>query len=182
MVPDPFFLAAFLATTGSVIWLTNIAVRHHTWAEPKTLSELAVVEDRVLAVFRKTLFVCASLFAISIYGFIGPRLENGISVVATWTWIYINILLTATLPMRGKTFWPHVITAQFMGVGMLVLAYLFWKSLEGGYATAELIAAIIMTVLALLTYADKRRFIVYELAFIYMNNVTIVIAAVAVSG
>ena len=66
-----------------------------------------------------------------------------------------------------------------MGAGMLVLVYIFWRSLNGEYAVAELVAALTMSTLAILTYADTKHYIIHELAFIYLNHVTIVIAALA---
>ncbi len=173
------YSAAFLATAGSMFWLTRIAISQHADRELKSLSERAAAETRLLRYFKGTLFTCATLFTVSIYGFIGPRLHDGRAVVVAWTVVYISILLTALLPARGKTFWPHVIAAHTMGVGMLVLAFAFWRSLGGAYATTELLLSVLMTLLALLTFADKKRYIYHELGFIYLNHITIVTAAVA---
>lgn len=179
---DVLFLAAWLATIGSMVKLTTIAVRYHDRQHPKSLSELALAEDRALLLFRKVLFICASLFSVTIYGFIGPRLDNPLPSVVAWTVVYIGIMCVAVLPARGGTFMPHVAAAQTMGAGMLALALCFWLTVGGGFGRVELLLAFCMAILGLLTYIDRRRFIFYELAFIYLNHITIVVAALAVYG
>ena len=173
------FIAAFLATLGSIIWLTKIAVQSRHSIELKSLSERAATTDQLLTTFRIVLVTCSTLFSVSIYLFIAPRLHNGIPAVIAWTCTYIGILLAAALPARDKTLRSHIFAAQCMGAGMLVLAYIFWKSLSGSYASIELAIAICMSLLAVLTYIDMKRYIIHELAFIYLNHVTIVVAAIA---
>src|SRR5665213_382509 len=178
-MPGFAFITAFLATLVSTVWLTAIAVKSKQTVELKSLSERAATEDRLLATFRVVLVTCSTLFTVSIYWFIAPRLYNGIPVTIVWTWTYVNILLAATLPARDKTLHPHILTAQCMGAGMLALAYVFWKSLSGNYASIELAIALSMSILAVLTYVDMKHYIIHELAFIYLNHASIVVAALA---
>ena len=178
-MPNAALIAALLATVGSMIELTKIATRNHNTLNPKPLSELAAAEARILDRFRGVLIACGALFSLSIYGFIGPQLPHGLPIVLAWTWTFLNILLVAILPMRGRTYRVHIIAAQLMGLGMLIMAYIFWKSIEGVYADVELIIALAMTILAASTYVDARRYIVYELAFIYFFNFTIVTAVLS---
>ncbi|MGB4758956.1 MAG: hypothetical protein WBP26_02775 [Candidatus Saccharimonadales bacterium] len=63
---------------------------------------------------------------------------------------------------------------------MLLLAFAFWKSTTGIGSAIELTLALIMTVFALLTYVDKRRFIFHEMIFIYLSHFTIVFAALLI--
>jgi len=67
-----------------------------------------------------------------------------------------------------------------MGLGMLLMAYIFWKSYSGAGSSIELALALIMTTLAVLMYVDARRYIFHELGFIYLNHLTIVIAALLI--
>lgn len=170
-------LFALLATLGSVFNLTKISVKTHATDAPKSLSERATLAEDLLLRFRKTLFIYTTLFAIAIYCFVAPGNKNTWWIVAAWTVTYSSIIAVAILPASGKTFRPHLWAAQVMGIGMLWLAYTFWKSYSGVGSTVELVLAIAMTVLAVLTYADSRRYIFHELGFIYLNHLTILVAA-----
>jgi hypothetical protein len=173
----PALLLASVATIGSVFNLTKISVRTHHSTAPKSLSERATLEEILLLRFRKTLFICSTLFALAIYGFIAPSVTNGWWVAGAWTITYLGIIAAAILPARDKTFYAHFWFAQGMGLGMLLLAVAFWKSYSGVGSALELAISLIMAVLAMLTYADKRRFIFYELGFLYLNHISIVVAA-----
>jgi len=62
---------------------------------------------------------------------------------------------------------------------MLVLAFIFWRSLQGTSALLELAIVLAMLFAAFLTLVDKKRFIIYELTFIYLNHLSIIVAALA---
>lgn len=93
---------------------------------------------------------------------------------------YVGVIISAILPARGKTFYPHVAAAQCMGLGMLLLAFAFWKSTTGIGSAIELAIALTMVLFALLTYVDKRRYIFHELCFIYLSHFTIVLATLLI--
>lgn len=176
----PAFILSLIATLGSVVFLTKIAASTHTPAAPKSLSERATLETALLVRFRKTLLVCSTLFAIAIYFFIAPAAEHSWWIIVAWTMEYIGVIIAAILPAKGKTFHAHVAVAQCMGIGMLLLAFAFWKNTTGVGSTIELVLALIMTAFALLTYLDKRRYIFHELIFIYLSHFTIVLAALLI--
>lgn len=175
----PATLLSLAATFGSILNLTKIAVKTHTPLAPKSLSERAVLEAVLLTRFRNTLLICSSLFAASIYFFIAPHARLGWWIVGAWSLEYIGVIIAAVLPAKGKTFYLHLAGAQAMGLGMLLLAFVFWKNYTGAISVSELIVGVAMLALALGTYLDKSRFIFHELGFIYLNHVSIVIAALA---
>lgn len=173
------FFISLVATLISVTSLTRIAYLEHDRMQPRTLSELAAAEDHLLRRFRNILLLCGTLFAIAMYAFIVPKVSSAIWVFVAWTASYTSNMLLAVIPARGKTQWVHTVIARIMGGGMLALAYLFWQHLPTPYATLELPITIAMSALALMTIIDVRRFVFYELPFLYLSHISIVIAAAA---
>ncbi|HSX05104.1 MAG TPA: hypothetical protein VLF69_01400 [Candidatus Saccharimonadales bacterium] len=180
-MPAWTFYPVFVGTIVSMAGLGRIAVTTHDAAAPKALSELAAAEERLLARFRNILLLCGTLFAITVFGFIVPRLAHG-SLVAVFGALMIGgELLAAVVPFRGKTLRPHLLLAHTMGIGMLGLGVSFWVALGGHFAALEAILALSMAACALLTVVDKQHYIVYELAFIFSSHLSIVIAALALT-
>jgi hypothetical protein len=66
-----------------------------------------------------------------------------------------------------------------MAVGMVLMAYAFAISLTGVYSEIEVYISVAMSLLGIMTFVDKSRFIIYELAFIFMSHVSILVAALA---
>ncbi len=176
----PALILSVSATLGSMIILTSIAVSTHSSTAPKSLSERAVLERTLLIRFRHTLLLCSTLFAVSVYFFIAPAAKYPWLIIGAWTLEYVGVIIAALLPAKGKTFYPHVAAAQCMGAGMLLLPFAFWKNTAGVGSVLELCLALAMTVFAILIYADKRRYIFHELAFIYLSHFTIVLAALLI--
>ena len=177
MIPALLFASA--ATIGSSVNLTRISVSTHTPTAPRSLSERAVLEGLLLQRFRNTLLICSTFFAISIYVFIAPHTRHGWFIASSWTIAYLGVIFAALLPAHGKTFRAHTVAAQGMGVGMLLLAYVYSQSFTGLSGGVELAFSILMTIFALLTYLDKSRYIFHELGFLYLNHLTIVVAALS---
>lgn len=69
------FYAAFLATLVSIVGLSRMAIKEHDKLQPRTLSELAAAQEPLLNHFRKILWVCGTLFAITVYGYLVPRID-----------------------------------------------------------------------------------------------------------
>ncbi|HSX35907.1 MAG TPA: hypothetical protein VLH84_03160 [Patescibacteria group bacterium] len=172
------FYPVFIATLVSVMGLSYIAVSEHTGDRPRPLSELAVAEQPLLARFRNILLFCGALFAVTVFGFIVPRVNHPI-VVAIFGGLMIGgELLAALIPARHKTAVAHAVLAQTMALGMLGLAVMFWLGLAT-FVAAEAVLALVMCAAAILMLTDRKRFIMYELAFIFSSHFTILIAAMA---
>ena len=173
------FYPAFAGAIISMIALTRIAWHEHDRDQPRTLSELAAAEARLLKQFRNVLWLCGSLFAITAYWFIVPRINHAPWVIFAWSLTFAPEMLLARIPERGKTRRLHDLLAEAMGAGMLLLAFVFWRNLHGTYADGELAIALVMSALAVLTVLDRRRFIFYELPFIYWSHFSLLVAALA---
>lgn len=173
-----FYISVF-ATVISAVSLSTIAYREHDRTQPRTLSELVAAQDHLLHRFRNILFLCGTLFAVPMYGYIIPHSAYSVWLFVAWTMGYIGNLLAGFVPARGATQRFHELCAQLMAAGMIGLGYLFWLGLSGSYATIELGFAIGMSVCAVGTIVDRPRFLYYELPFLYLSHLSIVVAAYA---
>lgn len=172
------FYPVFIATLISIVGLGRLAAREHNRDMPRNLSQLAAAEQRLLVRFRNILVICGVLFAITVFGFIVPRMTD------IWVAIFGGLmiggeLLAGLIPARGKTVLLHNGLAQVMALGMFGLALLFWINLEGVYAWLELALLGSMVVMGILTLLDRRRYIIYELGYIYLSHTSILVAAIA---
>ncbi len=173
---------AFIATAISMFELSRLTLVNHNKEQPRTLSALAVTEPKVLSRFRNILLLCGILFAITMFGFYAP-FSNYVLPAIFFSGLMIGgEVTTAIVPASGKTVRLHRISAKVMALGMFGLAYLFYFDTTGTYAQVELYIALIMTLLVPLTFLDKKRFVFYELAFIFLSHVSILIAVLAVSN
>jgi len=169
----------FLASGISICGLTTMAVRNHDATQPRSLSELAAAEQRLLVRFRGILLVCGSLFAVTIYGYV-PRTTIEPLVVLAGALMVCGELTAAILPARHKTLTLHTIMAQVMALGMLGLAIAFLWDLRDVYRIVDMFLVILMACTAALTFLDKRRFIIHELIFIFASHISIMLAVLGV--
>lgn len=174
------FYAAFLGTLGSIICLSYLAVTQHDRKNPKTFSELVAVERHLLYRFRWISIVCSTLLAITVYFYIAPRNPYGSIQALAWSLEYLGGILMLTFPAKDKFITLHTICAQVMAAGMLILACVFLPALDGVYFALGLLCTLLMITLGVATIVDKKRFMVYELAFIFISHITICIAALGI--
>jgi hypothetical protein len=172
------FYPIFIATLVSITGLTIIAARGHDKERPRTLSELAAAEQELFEHFRYVLLFCGALFAITVFGFIVPGVSHPILVVVFGTLMIGGEMLAAIIPARNKTTTIHNIMAQIMAVGMLGLACAFWASLQR-HSIFEGALTLLMCGLAVSTLLDKKRYLIYELGFIFSSHFSILVAAIA---
>ncbi len=171
----PVFLGAFLSFFG---WMYLI-VRKHDRTRPRTLSELAA-DEQVLGYFRVVLWICGSLFAITIFLFIWPQLHYELPVVIFGAGMIACELLLGVFPARGRYDTLHNILSQLMGLMMGLLALAFALELTSGYRGMEIGLTTAIVGFGLAAVLDRRRFIYYEMPFIFLSHISILIAAVAV--
>lgn len=176
------FYPALLATLISMAGLSRIVIKYYDKQQPRTLSELATAQASLLNHFRNLLWLCGTLFAITVYGYVVPKIGQPTLLAGAWSLTYLGNLLAATIPARDEKLKLHNVCAQAMGIGMVAMAYLFWFNLSGAYAGLEAYIAFAMTLLGVLTLVDKGRFIFYELSFIFLSHVSILVAAIALRG
>jgi len=173
------FYPAFFATLLSVVCLSYLARKEHIPDNPQTLSMMAANRLQALRYFQVVLWVCGTLFAITMYFYLIPRISYSAPQAAAWSLTYFSEMLLAAIPASGKNIKLHNILSFGMGLGMLGSAYLFVISLDGIYAGLELLISAAMTALGLATFFDRKRFIFYELPFIYLAHISILIALMA---
>lgn len=172
-------LSALLATAISVIALSRIAYKEYDGARPITLSEMAASRQPLLAHFRRILVLCGTLFAVTMYLYVGPQASHSGWIIVAWTMTYFGELSLAIVPAHKGTMRLHNIFGLAMASGMLAMAYLFSLELSGYYRIFELLIFIVMTAMGVSMIIDKKHFIFYELGFIFLSHISIVIVAVA---
>jgi hypothetical protein len=179
-MPGLLFYPALTGTFLSVSLLSCLAWKEHNSELPRTLSQLAAQNKKLVNYFRVVLWTCGTLFAITMFGYIIPRvLHSGLQLIA-WVVYYVCELLLALFPARGTIEKQlHSIFSYSMGAAMLATAFLFIVNVHGVHARIEVGITCSMAILAMLTLLDKKRFIFYELPFIYLSHASILVAAIA---
>ena len=175
------FYPAFFGTLISIVSLTQIKIRHHDKRQPRTLSALAASRHDTFIEFRNILWLCNTLFAITAFGYLVPKFPHPILISFTWGLVTIGIYILALIPARGKTLRTHEFFSETMSVGMLLSVILFWLNTQGVYQFLEGLLALTMTSLAAMIFIDKKRFIYYELYFIFLSHFSILIAVISLN-
>ncbi len=173
------FYPVFIATIVSVVGLSRLAIQEHASEDPLTLSALAAAEQSLLKHFRNILLFCGVLFGVTVFGFIVPRSSEVLLVTIFGALMIGGELLAGCIPARNNTLVIHNVLAQIMGAGMLGLAFTFWVSLEKPFSFIEAFFSLGMSLFGAMTLLDKKRYIKYELAFIFTSHFSIVVAAIA---
>ncbi len=179
-MPEPTFYAAFLGTFLAVTILTYIAWKEHHPNRPRSLSTLVAQRKQLVNWFRLVTAVVSTLFAVTMYFFIVPKIQYGAALFVVWTICYVSDQLLALFPERGTIEKQlHSFFAYTMAVGFVVTAFIFILSLSGDFRILEIGILVGMLILAALAQLDRKRFIFYELPFIYLSHVSILVAAIA---
>lgn len=163
----------------SMTALTGMVFRLHDKRQPKSLSQLVTAEMRFLKQFRNILLLCGTLFSVTVFGFIIPNFTWPLALMVVWSLAYLANAAIAFIPAANRTASLHAKLAQLMAASFLAAAYLLALGLSGDYADLELFIAFTMSLLAILTLTDTRHFVVYELAFIYLSHLSILLASLA---
>lgn len=174
------FYAAFLATLSAITILTYIAWKEHHPDLPRSLSTLVAQRRQLVNWFRLVTAVVSTLFAVTVYFFIVPKIQYGAALFVVWTIGWFSDLLLALIPERGTIEKQlHSFFAYTMALVMIAMAGIFIVSFSGGFRILEIGILVGMLVLAALAQLDRKRFIFYELPFIYLSHISILVAAIA---
>lgn len=174
------FISGCLGIALSTLGITTFTVREHRVEKRRTLSELAARDKKTLKEFRIILWTCGTLISVMMYLLVIPNISSGLWFAVTYTVIIGAELSLAVIPARGDKLKVHEYIAYSMGTGMLILALSFGASLTGTYALLEYAIFGLMTLLCIFTIRYWERFIYFELPFIFLSHMSILIAAVAV--
>lgn len=170
----PAFLGAFLSVLG---WL-YLAVNKHDHTNPRTLSILAAEEGK-LGYFRAVIWVCGTLFALTLFLYITPKLHAWPFATISAACMIIGEMLLGVFPASGRTIKAHNILGYAMSIAMACLALSYALRLHGQYADTEVAFTISIAILGALAVFDRKHFIYYELPFIFLSHFSILVAALA---
>ncbi len=176
---DWTFYPAFLGTVISIVAWTVFALKEHDSNNPKTLSELGAKDDHTLLYYRVVLWLCGPLFAITFLFFIVPRITNNEIVAFFCILTVVTELLLGVFPARGRTVMSHNIISWIMGSSMLVSTILFAWNLSGAVSTFLYFASITMAIFMTLAILNTKKFLFYELLFLYVAHISVLVTAIA---
>lgn len=170
----PVFVGAFLSFVG---WMYLILNKHDR-TRPRTLSELAA-DEHALGYFRAVLWICGTLFAITLFWFITPNIRWSILTLIIGVCVIGCEMLLGVFPARGRYDALHNTLSYFMGFTMGLLALVFALSFTGVYLLIESLFTCLIAILGGAAMVDRKRFIYYEMPFIFLSHLSIVVAALA---
>lgn len=174
------FSAAFVGTFLSVTLLTYLAWMEHHPDHPRSFSQLVAQTKELVRWFRVVSAVVASLFAVTIYFFVVPNIRYDAVLFVIWSVYYISELSLAVFPERGTIERQlHSLSAYSMALAMLATTFIFVLSFSGGVRVLEAAILAGMLILGVFTRLDNKRFLFYEMPFIYLSHVSILVAAIA---
>ena len=175
------FYPAFLGILISIVSLTYLARREYQSGQTHTISQLGAGHQKALRQFRAILWVCGTLFTITMLFYIAPRLHSPLMFVV-WSLTYACEVLLGVIPdHKGwQRIW-HNIFAWSMAAGFFVTATFFSLRLSGVYQIISVFILAGMLVSAALIYFDHKRNLVYELSSIFLSHIGILVAALYVA-
>jgi hypothetical protein len=171
---------AFAATAVSVTGLTWLAKAYYDPKRPRSLSEIATSSKRSMTVFRSILYPCSILFGITNLALIAPLSGMPVAIAMAAIVMCGCEIVLATIPAtHGLSKRLHNIFANTMGAAMFALAVLYWAVLAGAPRRLMVVVVVVMALLFVGTVVDRKRFVFYELPYIYLSHLSILIVAVS---
>lgn len=167
-------IPAIVAAIVSIVGLTALARSAYDRNHPRSLSEMATISGHNMVIFRSILYPCAILFGVTIIGFIAPGSSLRTLIGVAGVVMCGSEIILATIPAAGKSKLVHDGFGNLMGAAMAVLAICFAVTLHGTGRQVELGVIAAMAVCFGLMRLDGRRFVVYELAYIYLSHASVV--------
>lgn len=176
------FVCGLLGIVISTVSVAIFASREHRLEKRRTLSELAAKNPKTLREFRIILWTCGTLISIMMYFLVLPNISTGPWLTIFYTVIIFCELTLAIIPayINTRSGKIHNYLAYGMGTGMLALALSFSILLTGIYSTLEYVIFGIMFVLCVLAIRYWEHFIYFQLPFIFLSHMSILVAALAV--
>jgi len=175
------FYPVFVGTIISIIgWITFVR-REHDSTNPVTLSMLAARKRENIQYFRLILWVCGPLFGLTAIFFIAPHLQLPILTALLTLMVGLEMLVGVFPPVDTKQKMIHEIIAYAMAVCMLASGIMLAVWLPH-FAWVEWILIGLMLMCAVVALSRRTAFIFYELGFIFMSHLTLVVAALVLIG
>lgn len=168
----------WIATALSIVGWLYFVHREYAVDRPTTLSDLSTRSRKTRLYFRTLMLVCPLLFAITGLWFVHCRLENT-TITALWlTTIFCCMMAGIFLPTHGREKLLHTFSAVIMGLAMLALAAA-GAVIVPRYNAVLWLIFVVMAALAIIGPRQKRHYIMYELGFIFLSHVSMVVIALA---
>ncbi len=175
------FISGCLGIALSTFGLGGFAIREHRKEKRRTVSELAAKDKKTLLEFRIILWTCGTLIAVCMFYLVLPSLHANNLLRLSYAVVFWCELLLAAIPAyENKLGKLHNVLAFAMAGGMLALAFCFIFTLSGNYALMEVGIFGSMVILGILALRYWDHFLYFQLPFIFMSHMSILIAAIAV--
>lgn len=174
--------SALLGVAISSFGVSYLVQKELDLENPKTLSQLVAQKQSDLMIFRATIFFGGSLIAFAVFFFIVPKIEYSLSIAISFAVVYLSELLLSIFPDNNSDiFTPnlHRVFGYSMALGMLITATMLSFGLDGTAAHIEVMLVILMLALSLGGILHRKRFIFYELLFIFTSHISVLVAIFA---
>lgn len=170
----PVFIGTIISIFGWVIFVR----REHDAANPATLSELAARKRESIRYFRLVLWVCGPLFGLTALLFIAPRLQLPVLTALMLLMVGLEMLVGVFPPTDKHRKTIHEIVAYAMAAVMALTGVMLALSLPR-FAWTEWLLVGLLLVCSAVVVSRRTVFIFYELGFIFMSHMTLIVAALA---
>ena len=172
------FYPVFVGTIISIIGWVAFVRREHDAMNPATLSMLAARKRENIRYFRLILWVCGPLFGLTAIFFIAPHLQLPFLTSVLILMVGLEMLVGVFPPVDKMQKMIHEIIAYAMALSMAVAGVMLALSLPR-FGWMEWLLVGLMLVCATFAVSRRTAFIFYELGFIFMSHITLVVAALA---
>ncbi len=165
-----------------VVQVSLLMWREYEHANHRTLSDVVVKNPVVLGQFRRMMFVDGAFITFGFIGSVALQTSEHVGLSLLWLSIYLFTLLAALIPTgTGLESLLHSVFGRLVAAGFLTSSILLVRLLPLAAATDEYVICILLGVFAILGTLHSRRFIFYEMPFIFLSLVSALIAAFALS-
>jgi hypothetical protein len=175
------YYPAFLGMTVSLVGLSYFALKHYTIEKPFSLSDFATTDKDAMRLFRIIVIPGTSLFALSVFFYILPRVTN-VSLIAVVSAItLLSGILLALIPANaGKKLSLHGWSATIMSLSSLALVFIFSNQLTDWRSELLLSFGLIMILLIVFALRYPKKFLYFELPFIWLCNLSVLITVMTI--
>ena len=175
------FIGVFFSS-GIVLYL--VQKNSHSKNEI-ALSQLVAQDFSDLRLFRIAVFAGGTPIAISVFFYIVPNVDENVSLMFSFLAVYAGEVMLSLIPDKSTspeifTFTLHNAFAWAGFFGMIVTPLLLSNLLGGFAAQLETTIFCIMLPLSLAAIIYRKRFLVFELSFVFMSHLSVIVAVLAV--
>lgn len=175
------FYPVFVATAISMAWWTYFAWREHDPAHPVELSKFALRSKWHATAYRIFMFLCPPLFGLTGIYYVALRIED-VFALTLWMVCVLGCMFAGTfLPRGGWQTVLHNIGAYSMAVAMLGLPIRLAMLLPQASVVLSIITVLMVVCIAMGSLIRRRHYVFYEVGFIFLSHISMIVAALAVN-